>query len=132
MNDYAPIVLFVYARPEHTKKTLAALKENKLADRSELFIFSDGPKGSEDEIQVKKVREIIREQDGFKRITIMEKKYNIGLADNIIEGVTHVVRKYGKVIVLEDDIVTSPYFLLFMNDSLEMYQGNPKVMSISG
>jgi hypothetical protein len=128
----APIVLFTYNRPWHTRQTVEALQENELAGESELFIFSDGAKSEKDESKVKEVREYIKTIKGFKKVTIIERKKNYGLATNIIDGVTKIVNIYGKIIVLEDDIVTSPYFLKFMNEALEFYEGKKKVWHISG
>jgi len=132
MGGLAPIVLFVYNRPWHTKQTVEALQKNKLASESELFIYSDAPKNKEAEKKVKEVRDYIKSIDGFKKITIIEREKNWGLAANIIDGVTNIVNKYGKIIVLEDDLVTSPYFLKFMNEALEFYKDEEKVMHISG
>ncbi|GAB6182730.1 glycosyltransferase [Thermodesulfovibrio hydrogeniphilus] len=128
----APIVLFVYNRPWHTQQTVEALKKNEMAKESELFIFSDGAKAEKDLEKVKEVREYIKTIDGFKKVTIIERDKNLGLASNIIDGVTTIVNQYGKIIVLEDDLATSPYFLRFMNEALEMYQDEEKVMHISG
>lgn len=130
--NLAPIVLFTYNRLWHTMQTVEALKTNELADQSDLFIFSDGPKNEEDEEKVKQVREYLRTIKGFKRITIIERDRNFGLANNIIDGVTNVVNEYGKIIVLEDDLITSPYFLKFMNEALEIYKDEEKVVSIHG
>ncbi|HSW61199.1 MAG TPA: sugar phosphate nucleotidyltransferase, partial [bacterium] len=118
-------------RPWHTEQTVEALKKNELASESDLFIFSDGPKVENDE-NVKKVREYIRSVRGFKSITIFEKDKNQGLANSIISGVTEIINKYGKVIVLEDDIVTSTRFLQFMNEALDKYEGDKKIFSVSG
>jgi len=128
----APIVLFVYNRPRHTRQTIEALRKNELAGESDLFIFSDAPKNEEMEEKVKEVREYIKNIDGFKKVTVIEREENRGLAKSIIEGVTKIVKEHGRVIVLEDDIVTSPYFLRFMNDALEFYKGQERVMHISG
>lgn len=130
--NLAPIVLFTYNRPRHTRQTVEALQKNELASESELFIYSDAPKDEKAEPKVKEVREYIRTIDGFKKITITEREKNWGLANSIIDGVTKIVNEYGKVIVLEDDLVTSPYFLRFMNEALEMYKDEPKVASIHG
>lgn len=127
----APIVLFTYNRPWHLRQTVEALQKNELANESELFIFSDGPKPGAEE-KVKEVREYIKTIDGFKKVTIIEREKNWGLANNIIDGVTRIVNEYGKIIVLEDDLVTSPYFLRFMNEALEMYKDEERVMHISG
>ncbi len=129
--NLAPIVLFVYNRPRHLRQTVEALQKNDLANESELFIFSDGAKPGAEE-KVKEVREYIKTIKGFKKITIIEREKNWGLANNIIDGVTRIVNEYGKIIVLEDDLVTSPYFLKFMNEALEMYKDEEKVASIHG
>jgi hypothetical protein len=128
----APIVLFVYNRPGHTRKTVEALANNMLASESELFIYSDYPKDAAANDKVKEVREFIKTVQGFKSITIVERNKNLGLAASIIDGVTHIVNQYGKIIVLEDDIVTSPYFLTFMNDALILYENDQRVISIHG
>ncbi|WP_216639382.1 hypothetical protein [Vibrio salilacus] len=111
---------------------MSALKENRLALDSDLFIFSDAPFNNDSFCDVNKVRELIADVSGFRSVTIVEQKSNIGLAKSIITGVGDVVRKYGKVIVLEDDIVTSPYFLEYMNNALNKYQYRNDVWHISG
>lgn len=132
MNRLAPIVVFVYNRLEHTKKTVEALQNNVLAKESELFICSDNAKNKDVQASVDEVREYIKNIDGFKTVTIIKRGENWGLEKSIIEGVTKIVSQYGKIIVLEDDLVTSPYFLKFMNEALEMYQEEKKVASIHG
>lgn len=131
-RDLAPIVLFVYNRPDHTRQTLEALSANMLAGESELFIYSDAPKNESVAVKVQTVRSYIKAVQGFKSVTIIERDKNYGLAKSIIEGVTEIVNKYGKVIVLEDDIVTSPWFLKFMNGALDFYEKEKKVWHISG
>ncbi len=131
-NNLAPIILFVYNRLDHTKKTIKALYKNVLANRSELIIFSDGPNNERIAKKVNRVRKYLKTIAGFKSVKIIEREYNWGLSKNIIDGVTEIVFQYGKVIVLEDDIVTSPYFLTYMNDALDKYKLNYKVMHISG
>lgn len=127
----SPIILFVYNRPWHTEQTVEALKKNELASESDLFIFSDGPKIENDE-NVRKVREYIKTVDGFKSVKIIEREKNLGLANSVIAGVTEIVNKFGKVIVLEDDLVTSKYFLKFMNEALEFFKDREDIFSISG
>jgi GT2 family glycosyltransferase len=127
----APIVLFVYNRPWHTQQTIEALQKNELADQSELFIFSDGPKNENDAENILKVRVYIKTITGFKNITIIEKIDNRGLADSIISGVTDIVNRYGKIIVVEDDLVSSPFFLKYMNDALNIYENDNTVMHIA-
>ena len=123
----APIVLFVYNRPEHTRQTLEALAENELASQSRLIVYSDGPKNEEDMVGVDQVRNEVEAISGFAEVDMVKRDANVGLAANIIDGVTTVVNRYGRVIVLEDDLVTAPYFLRFMNDALDCYADEPKV-----
>lgn len=128
----APIALFVYNRPWHTRQTIEALQKNELAEESDLFIFSDAPKNPGASLAVQEVREYIRGIIGFKSVTIIEREQNLGLANSIIDGVTRLCNDSGRVIVLEDDLVTSPYFLRFMNDSLNRYERDDRVISIHG
>jgi hypothetical protein len=132
MSNHAPIALFVYRRPTLTRQTVEALQRNVLADRSDLIIFSDGPKNAKAIKSVQEVRKYINAIDGFKSIKVIEQETNLGLASSIINGVTKVCNDYGKVIVVEDDIVTSPYFLLYMNQALEIYKDVDQVISIHG
>lgn len=128
----APVVVFTFNRLDHTKRTIEALKSNILANDTELFIFSDGPRNDEEYKKVKSVREYIKNIDGFKNIEIIESKKNKGLAKSVIEGVTEIINKYGKVIVLEDDLVTSKFFLKYMNYGLNLYEERNDIWSISG
>ncbi len=128
----SPILLFVYNRPIHTRKVLTALEKADLSNQSDLFIFSDGAKDSNSIHLVNQVRAIICEPWHFKSITIIERKSNLGLAANIIDGVSSIIKKYGRVIVLEDDLEISKYGLRYFNDALTTYQFEDKVMEISG
>jgi hypothetical protein len=128
----APICLFTYNRIEETQNTIRALKKNYLASESSLYIFSDGPKNEVDKGKVEKLRMFLREIDGFKSIIIYESEYNKGLANSVIAGATKVIEKHGKIIALEDDLVTSPNFLNFMNQALDFYSNNKNIFSISG
>ena len=131
-NSTAPIVLFVYNRPWHTSQTINSLKQNFLANKSDLIIFSDGAKTPHQVKNVLEVRKILKQVKGFKSVKVIEQKNNIGLASSIINGVTDVINQYQKVIVMEDDMLTSPHFLSFMNDALHIYEPYEKVMHISG
>ena len=124
---YTPVLLFTYNRLAHTRRCVEALLKNPLATESELFIYSDGAKDDTQQAAVNEVRYYIHNIRGFKQITIIQRDENWGLARNIIDGVTTQVNRYGKVIVLEDDLVVAPYFLQFMNDALETYKDEPKV-----
>lgn len=128
----APIVLFVYNRPKHTKKTLDALEKSLDATESTLYIYSDGPKNADDIDSVNRVRAILREPWHFKSIHIIERAKNLGLANNIIKGVSDVLEKHGKIIVLEDDLEISKFGLQYFNDALTCYEEDEQVMEISG
>nr|MBD3620687.1 glycosyltransferase [Sunxiuqinia sp.] len=127
-----PICLFTYNRLGELQRTVDALKRNCLAAKSELFIFSDGAKSAEVEHKVAEVRKYLKTISGFKSVSIEESPINRGLASSIIAGVSRIVQQYGKVIVLEDDLITTPNFLNFLNQALDYYQDHPKIMSISG
>ncbi|MBN9287340.1 MAG: glycosyl transferase [Gammaproteobacteria bacterium 39-13] len=128
----APICLFTYNRARHAQQTLIALQKNELAKESDLYIFSDGPKNQENEVQVQEVRNLLEHIEGFKTVTVIHQEKNRGLANSIIEGVSQIVNQFGKVIVMEDDLVVSPYFLKYMNEALEMYAQDDCVASIHG
>lgn len=128
----APIVLFVHARPEHAKRTLEALASNALAAESDLWIYADGARNESEAARVQAVRDVVRKASGFRSVTLVERESNYGLARNIIEGVTEVCNRHGRVIVLEDDVVTSRGFLAFMNAALDRYRDEPRVWHVSG
>ncbi|OON90176.1 MAG: sugar transferase [Candidatus Epulonipiscium fishelsonii] len=132
----APVVLFVYNRPVHTKKTIKALVKNELADKSILYIFSDGPKDNPDDIEkVALVRTFIDKlvlKNYFKEVHIIKAEKNNGLANSVINGVTTIINQYGKVIVLEDDLITSRDFLVFMNEALNYYKNKSRIWSVTG
>ncbi|WP_207426446.1 sugar transferase [Pedobacter sp. SYSU D00535] len=130
MQNLAPIALFVYNRPEHTRRTLKFLQQNLLADESRLHIFSDAAKRAEDEAKVAEVRTLIRNIEGFKSVEVIERDINLGLANSIIDGVSKLVDEYGKVIVFEDDLISSSATLQYFNDALNRYEQEEKVMHI--
>jgi len=127
-----PVALFVYNRLEHTKRTVEALQKNDLAKESELFVFSDRWKDEADKKKVEQVRKYLKTITGFKSIEVSERETNQGLANSIIAGVTEIINKYGRIIVMEDDLVTSPFFLTYMNEALDYYEKEEKVISIHG
>lgn len=132
--NLAPIILFCYNRLWHVEQTLIALSKNELADRSILYIYCDGPKENATEEQIEKIKEvrrIVRQQQWCKEVHIVDAEKNKGLANSVIEGVTNVINQHGSCIVLEDDLVSSPYFLKYMNMALNYYQDYSGVMSIS-
>lgn len=125
--NFAPILLFVYNRLQHTQRCIESLLNNSLSKENELFIYSDAAKEATDQKKVEEVRQYIHTIQGFRKITIIERNENWGLARSIIDGVTTQINQYGRVIVLEDDLVVAPYFLQFMNDALETYKNEPKI-----
>ncbi|MFD2570789.1 hypothetical protein ACFSUS_09110 [Spirosoma soli] len=131
-TDLAPILIFTYKRYDTLYHTISALQKNILAKESCLFIFSDSPKTSEDLDKVIEVRKFVKNISGFKEIVIHEADENTGLANSIINGVSQVINNYGKAIVLEDDLVTSENFIMYMNQALDYYLYNEKIFSISG
>ena len=145
---YAPIALFTYNRADHTQQAVESLLKNAEAKESDLFIFSDGAKTPEKQKGVDDNRAYIRsfKNDNdtltlrhadatitpyFRSVTIIEREKNWGLANSLIAGITEIVNKYGRVIVVEDDLILSPYFLQFMNEALEKYKDEDRVASIS-
>jgi hypothetical protein len=128
----APICLFTYNRLSETIETIEALKNNYLASESDLIVFSDGPKNDTADKNVENVRNYIRGISGFKSINIIESSINKGLANSIISGVSYILENYEKVIVLEDDLISAPNFLNFMNQALDFYEDQNKIYSISG
>lgn len=132
VNTRAPIALFVYNRPEHTRRTVEALAANEGATESPLFIFSDAPRTAAAAPLVDQVRAYVRTVTGFARVTVVERSTNMGLARSIIDGVSGLVASFGRAIVLEDDLATAPGFLSFMNDALDTYADDPRVLSACG
>ena len=126
----APIVLFTYNRVDHLKKTVNSLKKNKLSKLSHLIIYSDGPKNRIDEIKIKILRKYLKKIRGFKSIDIREQLKNKGLAQNIIDGLNNTFAKYSSAIILEDDLVLNNNFLEYMNEALQLYRNEKKIISI--
>lgn len=129
-SKFAPIALFTYCRPWHTQKTVEALLANHESSETDLFIFSDAPKNEKAIEGVLNTRKYIHTITGFKNVHIIEREKNWGLANSLIDGISKIVNEYGKVIVVEDDIVASPFFLQYMNEGLELYKNDNKVASI--
>lgn len=134
-NKYAPVILFTYARPIHMRQVLDALAKNSLADKSRLFIFCDGAKGKKDFENNARVKELIIEEQKkhrFLDVIVNLSDINNGLAKSIITGASSVIDKYGRCIVIEDDVITGKYFLAFMNECLDYYNNDSKIFAISG
>ena len=133
--NYAPVAMFVYNRADHFKETYEALAKCEEAKHTDLVVFSDGVKNEKSAEAVDLVRIFANEienKSDFKSVKIVASSENKGLAKSIIEGVTSVINEYGKIIVLEDDCVCSPYFLNYMNKCLDIYKNNKKIGAVSG
>ena len=132
MKTLAPIALFVYNRLDNTRQTIAHLQKNALASESELYVFSDGGKDEESWADVNRLRQYLHTITGFSKIHLIERSENIYIERNITEGIQEVFKDHDTVIVLEDDICTSPVFLTYMNDALIKYRNEKRVMHIAG
>lgn len=133
--NLAPLVIFVYNRLDHTRQTIEALAENTLAKESDLFIYSDAAKTEKGIPKVQETRQYIdyiASQSLFKSVNVIKANQNRGLAKSVIHGVTETINSYDKVIVVEDDLVTTPDFLTYMNKALEFYEKDQTIWSISG
>ena len=132
--NLAPIIVFSYNRPNHLRRTLEALSKNDLASESVLYIYCDGPKPDATDEQKQKIianREVAHAATGFMEENVVERDENFGLKNNIVGAVTEIVNQYGRVITLEDDVVSSVGFLKYMNEALETYQDENQVMHVS-
>lgn len=127
----APVALFVYNRPDHTRQTLAALRANTLANETPLYIFADAPQDETARAAHEEVLECVRDVQGFASVTLIRREHNLGLARSIIDGAGFLCARHGRVIVLEDDLITSPYFLHYMNEALNHYADDEAVGCVS-
>ncbi len=134
MKSLAPIVLFVYNRPIHTSNLLQSLRRCRLSDQSKLIVFADGPKDEASQTErknINEVRKLVLSEKWCKEVQLIGKQHNVGLADSIVSGVTAVLNQYEKIIVLEDDLVLSPGFLDYLNNALNVFEEEEKIMHIS-
>lgn len=131
-SSLAPLVLFAYKRLHHLQAVLRSLQNNSLARRTDLYVFSDGPKNHSEIAEVVAVRKFLKTIEGFRSVQVICSEINKGLSRSIIEGVSHVIVSVGKLIVLEDDLVVSPSFLEFMNEALDRYENDERVISVQG
>ena len=132
MIPQSPIALFCHKNLDKLKITVECLKNNIGAEHSEIFIFSDGAKNSEELKQIEIVRDYIKSIKGFKRNHIIESSINLGISQSIIHGINYVLALHDQVVVIEEDILTTPYFLSFINESLYLYRNDLNVAAIHG
>jgi len=132
-SNLAPICIFVYNRPQHTEKMLRSLVSNTLFPESEIFVFADGPKDDASPADIEKIRQV-REKliilQSNKNVHFFLSEQNTGLTKSIVSGITETINKYGRVIVVEDDLELSPGFLKYMNDALDLYENEERVMHV--
>jgi len=131
----APIALFVYNRPAHTMRTIEALQKNDLAAASDLYVFADGPKANtpaRDLLNIEKVRSMVSGISGFRSVNLIFSEVNKGLSRSLTGGINKIFEKEESLVIVEDDILTSRYFLSFCNEALDKYKDDEKVMGISG
>lgn len=128
----APVLLFAYKRPVELKATLQALQANYLASQSDLYIFVDAPKRPDDAAKVAQVHQLLNDVSGFRTIHRDYAKTNIGCADSVIRGISLVLAKHPSAIIVEDDLITAPNFLNFMNQGLAHYAEEKRVYSVAG
>lgn len=131
MKSYSPIVLFIYKRPTHLKKTLISLGKCIGFENHQIFVFGDGPKMESENFAVQETRKVARSFLGDKAQYFFSDT-NKGLANSVIGGVTRIINQYQRVIVIEDDLLFHPQFLIFMNNALDRYASEESVLSVSG
>lgn len=130
--ELAPILLFAYKRPDHTREVLESLARNAESKRSELHVFIDGPKKHDDIRKTGEVRSVVNSQQWCKKVSILSNENNQGVPAQVVANVTKFCKQYGRVIVLEDDLVLSPFFLSYMNKALDVYASEEKIMEVTG
>jgi hypothetical protein len=128
----APVALFAYMRPDHLAVTVSSLASNPIAYQTHLTVFCDAAKKPEHQSGVNAVRRFVATIQGFASVTVVEREHNFGLAASIIDGVTRIVTEFGRVIVLEDDLIVSPHFLTYMNHGLDRFANDERVVSVHG
>lgn len=128
----APVALFAFRRPDHFRRTVDALRANDLASATKVYVFCDGARSEADVEGVEEVRRVAETMTGFASVEVTRRPHNMGLAASIIAGVGQVLETHGRVIVVEDDLVTAPGFLRYMNTGLDLYADEARVASIHG
>jgi hypothetical protein len=128
----SPIIIFTYNRIDHLDTLIRSLKKNNLFADSKVFVFSDGPKNEIDKKKIENIRIFLKKNLQIHKSEIIERDVNLGLSRNVIGGITDAFKTYDQLIILEDDLEVSPFFLNYMNDALNMYKSVDNVASISG
>ncbi len=123
-----PVVIFAFNRPDALEKMIGSLKKNPGFEGREIHVFIDGPRSAADQPKISKVAEIARHLT--PNVTVATS--NNGLGPSIIKGVSEMMRRYGRAIVLEDDLVLMPGFLRFMDAALDRYEADKRVFALCG
>ena len=129
--NVSPVVVFAYNRPSHLRETLSALAANELAKKTPVYIYIDGPRSERDHEPIRKVQDLVSRCTDLNIVGCVNADRNRGLSESVIAGVSSVLAEHGSVIVLEDDLVTSPHFLSYMNLALNKFSAVKDVMSVS-
>lgn len=132
MSELAPIVLFVFRRPDHTARLLESLSRNAEISRSTLYVYCEGSRSEADQPAVDATRELVRAYTCAGTLQVIERERNLGCAASILAGIDEVLARHDRIIVLEDDLILSPQFLQYMNAALTRYSGSDRVMHVSG
>lgn len=132
MSEYAPIVLFVFRRPEHTARLLESLARNAEIAQSTLYVYCEGPRHEADQAAVAATRQLVRAYAHAGTLHVIERERNLGCAASIVAGIDEVLARHDRIIVLEDDLVLSRHFLAYMNAALTRYATSERVMHVSG
>lgn len=127
-----PVAVFAYNRANHLEKTLEALSNCRRIDECEVFIHCDGVNRPEHQAQVEATRQIARKWAQAMNWHLVERNENLGCDPSIIKEVTALCKEFGRVIVIEDDIIVSPAFISFMLEALDMYEDTPNIFQVAG
>lgn len=127
-----PVLVFTYTRLEHLRRTVNMLRRNLLADETDLVLASDHPRTEADAPAVAAVRRFLRKVTGFRSVTLIERDTNLGPADNCFSALRMMFEQHDRFVLMEDDIVTAPGFLTFMNQALARFGDDPRLFSVSG
>lgn len=131
MNTLAPVVIFAYRRPDHLRNTLASLRRCEGFAQSPIIVYCDGPRNETEVESVTATRALAKNMLG-ENAEYHFSEMNLGLSRSVIAGVSETVDRFGRVIVVEDDLELHPAFLTFMNQALDRYANDERVFQISG
>jgi len=132
-NQMAPILVVGYNRASHLRATVAALINNPESENSPLYVTIDAPVDKNDHEAVNQmVADLGRIEHRFNSVSITIRDRHLGLGTNITRSISEVLADHEKVIVLEDDLVTTPSFLAYMNAALNHYAQEKQIWHIAG